>query len=237
MHRPRLHYESHVTGLDRNEIGALLVAAGLGPASDVLISLLAINELRVSEAIGADIEALVLERGHGTPTLLRKASKIVTIPWPAHRPRRRPGHRRTPRRPDLPTPRRAAPDRHAAGRIVSRVGISKPVSPHTRRHAFITAALDAGVPLRDMQEAASHADPRTHHARRTSVRARSISANSAARPTIAVTGPVSRYAARRVGSRPYRPTPASQPYRGHTSRHGTSLHGVSKRRARAGVTD
>ena len=30
-----------------------------------------------------------------------------------------------------------------------------------RCHAFITAALDAGVPLRDVQEAASHADPRT----------------------------------------------------------------------------
>ena len=30
-----------------------------------------------------------------------------------------------------------------------------------RRHAFITVALDAGVPLRDVQEAASHADPRT----------------------------------------------------------------------------
>jgi integrase len=29
------------------------------------------------------------------------------------------------------------------------------------RHSFITAALDAGVPLRDVQEAASHADPRT----------------------------------------------------------------------------
>jgi site-specific recombinase XerD len=29
------------------------------------------------------------------------------------------------------------------------------------RHAFITAALDAGVPLRDVQEAASHADPTT----------------------------------------------------------------------------
>ena len=29
------------------------------------------------------------------------------------------------------------------------------------RHAFITAALDAGVPLREVQEAASHADPRT----------------------------------------------------------------------------
>ena len=31
----------------------------------------------------------------------------------------------------------------------------------TPSHAFITAALDAGVPLRDVQEAASHADPRT----------------------------------------------------------------------------
>jgi integrase len=35
------------------------------------------------------------------------------------------------------------------------------VGPHTLRHAFITAARDAGVPLRDVQEAASHADPRT----------------------------------------------------------------------------
>jgi integrase len=56
-------------------------------------------------------------------------------------------------------------DRHAAGRIVRRVarraGINKVVGPHTFRHAFITAALDAGVPLRDVQEAASHADPRT----------------------------------------------------------------------------
>jgi hypothetical protein len=56
-------------------------------------------------------------------------------------------------------------DRHGAARIVRRVtrcaGIAKHVSPHTLRHAFITAALDAGVPLRDVREAASHADPRT----------------------------------------------------------------------------
>ena len=30
VRRPRLNYESHATGLDRNELGALLVAAGLG---------------------------------------------------------------------------------------------------------------------------------------------------------------------------------------------------------------
>src|SRR6187401_3164008 len=35
------------------------------------------------------------------------------------------------------------------------------IGPHSLRHSFITAALDAGVPLRDVQEAASHADPRT----------------------------------------------------------------------------
>jgi site-specific recombinase XerD len=101
--RPRLDYESHATALDRNELGALLVAAGLGPpAEHALISLLALNGLWVSEATGADIEHL--------------------------------------------------------GR---RAPIAKHVSPHTLRHALITAALDAGVPLRDVQEAASHADPRT----------------------------------------------------------------------------
>jgi integrase len=56
-------------------------------------------------------------------------------------------------------------DRHGAGRIVRKVarraGIGKAVTPHTLRHAFITVALDAGVPLRDVQEAASHAEPRT----------------------------------------------------------------------------
>jgi hypothetical protein len=48
--------------------------------------------------------------------------------------------------------------------IVRRVappGITRPIGPDTLRHAFITAALDARVPLRDVQEAASQADPRT----------------------------------------------------------------------------
>jgi integrase/recombinase XerD len=74
VRRPRIDDESHAIGLDRNEVGGLLVAAGLGPAADhALISLLALNELRVSEAIGADIEALGVERGHRTLTIVRKA--------------------------------------------------------------------------------------------------------------------------------------------------------------------
>ena len=45
--------------------------------------------------------------------------------------------------------------------VARRAGITQTCRAHTLRHAFITAALDAGVPLRDVQEAASHADPRT----------------------------------------------------------------------------
>jgi integrase len=46
-------------------------------------------------------------------------------------------------------------------RVARRAEIYKRIGPHTLRHAFITAALDAGVLLRDVQEAASLADPRT----------------------------------------------------------------------------
>ncbi len=129
------------------------------PGEHALTSLLAINGLRVSEAVGADIQALGTERGHRTMVITRKGGKVVTIPLAP----------RTARAIDLAIgERREGPirlDRHGAGRIVRRVArraaISKPIGPHNLRHAFITAALDAGVPLRDVQEAASHADPRT----------------------------------------------------------------------------
>ena len=76
-----MDYESHAVALDRNELGALLVAAGPGPPTEhALISMLALNGLRVSEATGADIEHLGLERGHRTLTITRKGGKVVTIP-------------------------------------------------------------------------------------------------------------------------------------------------------------
>ncbi len=123
VRRPRLDYESHATGLDRNEVGALLVAAGLGPAADhALISLLALNGLRVAEATGCDIESLGLERGHRTLAIIRKGGKRVTIPLAP----------RTARAIDLAIGERCEGpvflgpaggrlDRHGAGRIVRRV--------------------------------------------------------------------------------------------------------------------
>lgn len=108
----------------------------------------------------------VLERGHRTLTVLREGGKVVTIPLAP----------RTARAVDLAVGERlwgpiftradgTRLDRHGAARIVRRIakraGVDKRIGPHTLRHAFITAALDAGVPLRDAQEAASHADSRT----------------------------------------------------------------------------
>ena len=119
--------------------GALLVTAGLGPpAEHALISLLALNGLRVSEATGSDIEALGIEHGHRTLVITRKGGKVVTIPLAP----------RTARAIDLAidertegpiflTPDGHRMDRHGAGRIVRRIarraGIAKPVGPHTLR--------------------------------------------------------------------------------------------------------
>ena len=56
-------------------------------------------------------------------------------------------------------------DRCDAYRMVRRItrtaGIPRHISPHSLRHGAITDALDAGVPLRDAQILARHADPRT----------------------------------------------------------------------------
>ena len=46
-------------------------------------------------------------------------------------------------------------------RLARRAGITMRLSPHGLRHSAVTAALDAGVPLRDVQDFARHADPRT----------------------------------------------------------------------------
>ena len=125
------------------------------------------NGLRISEALSADIENLDVNRGHRTLFIHRKGNKTATIPLSP----------RTARALDLYIGEREhGPiftnhdgthrlDRHASARIVRRLtkaaGIDKRISPHSLRHSFITAALDAGVPLRDVQEAASHSDPRT----------------------------------------------------------------------------
>jgi site-specific recombinase XerD len=151
MRRPKVDHESRTLGLDRNELGALLVQAGLGsPRDHALIALLALNGLRVSEALGADIDNMDIDRGHRTLQIVRKGGKHVTIPLAP----------RTARALDLHIGERGSGpifvtadghrmDRSAADRTVKRLarraGITKRISPHSLRHSFITAVFSSGV--------------------------------------------------------------------------------------------
>jgi len=149
------------------ELSAFVAQGAAGsPVDHALACLLGLLGLRVSEACSIDVEDLSLERGHRTVTVLAKGSKLAIIPLPP----------RVARAIDLAAgERKAGPllltragnrlNRHAATRIVRRLakqaGVTKHISPHSLRHSFITAALDAGVPLRDVQITARPADPRT----------------------------------------------------------------------------
>jgi site-specific recombinase XerD len=139
VRRPKVDPESRTLGLDRNELGALLVQAGLGSLRDHgLISLLAMNGLRISEALGTDIDDLDIDRGHRTLRVVRQGGKQVTIPLAP----------RTTRALDLYVGERVAGPifvgaaggrmaRYAAGqtvkRLARRAGITKRISPHSLR--------------------------------------------------------------------------------------------------------
>jgi hypothetical protein len=110
VRRPRVDYESHAVALDRNELGAMLVAAGPGaPAEHALISLLAPNGLRGLRGY---------RRRHRAPGHRARAPDADHHPQgrqgrhhlagAAHRPRDRPGHQRAHRRADVPGRGRAA---------------------------------------------------------------------------------------------------------------------------------
>ena len=151
VRRPKVDYESRTLGLDRNELGAFLVQAGLGsPRDHALASLLALNGLRISEALRRRGRPR-LRAGAPTLKILRKGGKRAIIPLAP----------RTSRVLDLYLDERTTGpiflgakgrrmDRYAADRMVKRLarraGITKRISPHSLRHSFITAALDAGVP-------------------------------------------------------------------------------------------
>jgi integrase/recombinase XerD len=167
VRRPHVSEESPRLGVDRAGMRALLAAAqASGPRDHALACLLGLSGLRISETLTADVADLAHERGHRTLRLRRKGGKRQTV---ALAPRtsaavdamlagRSHG-------PLFITRSGRRVDRHATLKVVRRLaraaGIEHTVSPHGLRHGFVTLALDAGVPLRDVQDAAGHADPRT----------------------------------------------------------------------------
>ena len=64
------------------QLRAFLAQAGLSSARDhALASLLALNGVRISEALGVDIEDLDFERGHRTLTIVRKGASGSPTGW------------------------------------------------------------------------------------------------------------------------------------------------------------
>lgn len=81
VRRPKVDNESRTLGLDRTELSAFMVQAGIGTQREhALLSLLALNGLRVSEALNADIDDLGFERGHHVLAITRKGGKSALVP-------------------------------------------------------------------------------------------------------------------------------------------------------------
>ena len=165
VRRPKVH-PSEGRGLDRGELGTFFFTAERYDRDHAALAvLLGLNALRVSEACATNAEDLGFDRGHRTLRIIGKGNKPAVIPLVPRVARtidlvlgeRCEGpilHRRDGERLDRRTAHRWV---RSIGR---RAGLGL-VHPHMLRAAFIMAALDAGVPLRDVQLAARHADPRT----------------------------------------------------------------------------
>ena len=167
MTRPRGSDESPTLGLDKSEAESFLaVAAQSGARDEVLACLLLLNGLRVSEAVSLDVADLDTERGHRFVRVTGKGGKVRKVPLAP----------RTLDALDRATAGRTSGpiilandgermSRHGATRVVNRLSkaadLGKAISPHSCRHAYVTLSLDAGVPLRDVQDGAGHASPET----------------------------------------------------------------------------
>ena len=146
----------------------LQVAQTLTVHHGALAYLLGINALRASEAAAVRIEDYAETlRGHRVLHLVGKGAKPATMPLtvPVIRALEACRGQRT-EGPLVLRPVSGKPiDRRDVYRMVRRIakaaGIPRHISPHSLRHAAITNALDAGVPLRGAQILARHADPRT----------------------------------------------------------------------------
>ncbi len=162
--------------LSKAELQAMLVAAESSPrpSDSGLIALLALLGLRISECLSVQVEdyADVL-LGHRVLRLVGKGGKPATIPLPAavvrmldHAASGRHGGPLLLRETSSvhahigkPFTYKAA--RVAIARLAADAGIDRLLTPHMFRRGVITAGLDQGITVRNMQILARHSDPRT----------------------------------------------------------------------------
>ena len=177
--RPRVPSTSPRQGLSPVEVGALFRVLDLdrliGLRDRVLLLLLSVQAWRISEVLGLRVGDLGEEAGHKVATIHGKGAKIARVTlaattWQAIKDwlaasgidsgaiivpvlkggRVQPGR--------VMSPQSAW---RRIRRLGEQAGLTRPIHPHLFRHGAATALLDAGVPLRDVQDHLRHADPRT----------------------------------------------------------------------------
>ncbi|MDQ1124887.1 tyrosine-type recombinase/integrase [Microbacterium trichothecenolyticum] len=172
---------SSTRGLSKTEAVAFLDAAAKdGPRSRALAALLVHTGVRISEALAATHDDLQHDTGHRVLVVSRKGGKRAKIALPAPVLDALAAYlgastaqgaeviTNASAQTDAPIFTTSTGKRWAASeafrtvqRLARAAGIEGQVSPHGLRHTHATLALDAGVPLRDLQDSMGHADPRT----------------------------------------------------------------------------
>lgn len=160
---------SSTEGLTQDETARLLATArAWSPRSYALVALLYMLGPRVDEVLALDVDQLGYDRGHRTLPLRRKGGRVQAVPVPplaldallTYLNGRDHGPLFT-----TETGRRwSEPEVWKHLRVLARraeLPQADSIKPHALRHGFITDALDQGVPLHEVQDAAGHRDPRT----------------------------------------------------------------------------
>lgn len=180
--RPKVDADhSSTQGLTKDQAVALIDAAREdGARAYALVSLLLLTGIRTSEALSARLSDLQHDSGHRVLMVTRKGGKRAKVVLPAQVVDALSTYLGTSAAEgtELESADAASTDpllfttKNGKGwmpseafrtvrRLAEAAGIDGHVSPHSLRHTHATLALDAGIPLRDLQDSLGHADPRT----------------------------------------------------------------------------
>lgn len=174
MKRPKRNVdEDGIAWFNTEEMRTFLRAAAAdGPRSHALVATMLTTAARVSEVTGADIEHLGHTGGHRVLRVLRKGGKwqsLPVAPWvgvaiDGYLNGRTAGPLFATKARDGGYGRMTEYAVHRLVRkLARRAGLPQAAAlrPHSLRHSALTAALERGKPLREVQALAGHADPRT----------------------------------------------------------------------------
>lgn len=169
VRRPATGDNVQSTGLTAAQAAALVrAAAAEGIRSEVVVVLLLLLGLRVSELCRATVADLGYQRGHRVLTVTRKGGRRQAMVVPPRASAALDSYLAGRGDGPLVTTATGKPvDRHAVWRLIRRLAVqavpdlADRLHPHDLRHTCATLALDAGAPLRDVQDLLGHADPRT----------------------------------------------------------------------------